>query len=212
MSFAVNFISTDGFEAVELADLSTGTKVVVIPSCGAILHEMGVQHRGAYINIIDHYDNAADFEKNVTSKGFKSCKLSPFACRVKNARYRFDEKDYVIEKFLLGDNALHGLIYDAPFTVQYQYADEKSAGVALQFAYRGTDPGYPFHYDCNIIYQLKHNNTLVISTTIINQDEGLIPVQDGWHPYFKLGAPVDELLLEFQSKDQWVFDSKMIPT
>lgn len=210
--FATAINTGDGFDKIVLKDNASKTFVEILPSCGAILHSFSVFHNNELINVIDHYESEKDFKDNVTSKGFKSCKLSPFACRINNATYRFGEKEYTIEKFLLNGSALHGLLYDAKFELMDQYADEQSAGVALKYVYAGTDKGYPFHYDCIIAYHLKANNELTIITEIINRDHGLIPIQDGWHPYFTLGAKIDQLQLEFQSREMVVFDKALVPT
>jgi aldose 1-epimerase len=84
--------------------------------------------------------------------------------------------------------------------------------VVLSFAYKGREEGYPFYYDCNITYTLEKENTLHIITETINKDEGLIPMQDGWHPYFTLGGKVNDLQLEFQSKEKIIFDDELVPT
>lgn len=210
--FTTNTIHKDGFHIVILKDQVSGTTAEIIPSCGGILYDFTVWHRELPINIIDHYESKDDFEQQVASKGFKSCKLSPFACRIKNATYQFDEATYQIKKFLLGENAIHGLIYDANFSIAEQYASEKNATLVLQYAYRGEDSGYPFFFDCIVTYQLKKNNELVLRTEIINNDERPIPVQDGWHPYFTLGKKIDELELTLRSQEQIIFDNKMIPT
>ena len=103
-------------------------------------------------------------------------------------------------------------MYDAKFEIVNQYADENSAGVELKYSYNGTDNGYPFHYDCMMAYHLKKENELTIVTEIVNKDKGLIPMQDGWHPYFTFGGKIDDLQLEFQSKEKMVFDGALIPT
>ncbi|MCW3093050.1 MAG: Aldose 1-epimerase [Ferruginibacter sp.] len=202
----------NGFDKIVLKDTLSKTFVEILPSCGAMLHSFTVLHNGESLNVIDHYDDAADFKSNVTDKGFKSCKLSPFACRINNATYHFAGTEYTIQKFLLNESALHGLLYDAVFTILEQYSDEASAGITLKYAYTGTDKGYPFHYDCLVAYHLKKDNELTVITEIINRDKGLIPIQDGWHPYFQLGGRIDELHLEFQSKEMVVLNEALIPT
>ncbi len=210
--FTVQTIKHGGFDKIILQDADAGTSVEIIPSCGGILHTFTVLHNGNLLNVIDGYDNETDFKTNVTAKGFKSCKLSPFACRIKNASYTFGKKNYTIEKFLLNGSALHGLLYDAPFTVTKTWDGEKSAGVTLHHQYTGTDKGYPFRYDCEVLYELKNDNALTITTTVINKEECEIPVQDGWHPYFTFGGTIDDLQLEFQSKEMVEFNEALIPT
>jgi aldose 1-epimerase len=211
MPFTVETKAEQGFIKLILKDTSNNTSAEIIPSCGAILHAFTVLRKNEWHNIIEQYESENDFKEHVGSKGFKSCKLSPFACRIDNAQYKFGEATFTIEKFLLGKNALHGLLYDAVFTVTAQYTDENKASVTMQHHYDGTEKGYPFQYDCIITYQLKKENALSIKTTIINGSESLMPIQDGWHPYFILGGKVDDLQLEFQSKEK-VEMTDMIPT
>jgi len=210
--FTIDTNHQDGFELIVLKNPDNSSYAEVIPGCGAILHSFYIWHQGKHLNIIDHYDNKEDFEKNVTAKGFKSCKLSPFACRVKDSVYKFNGATYVADKFLLGKNALHGLIYDAVFSIVSRHADDNSATLVLKYEYRADEKGYPFNYDCIVTYQLKANNELLVATQVINKDEKSIPMQDGWHPYFTLGKKIDELELTLHSKEQVVFDSEIIPT
>lgn len=212
MAFTVESKIENGFNKIILRDNIAQTSVEIIPSCGAILHAFTVLHKDRFINVIEQYTSAEDFANNVTAKGFKSCKLSPFACRIKNAAYQFEKKQYTVDKYLMDGNAIHGLIYDAPFEVIKQYANDEEASVGLSFAYKASEAGYPFYYDCNVTYTLEKENILHIITEVINKDEGLIPMQDGWHPYFKLGGKINDLQLEFQSKEQIIFDETLVPT
>lgn len=200
------------FDALLLKDEHSGTQAIIVPSCGAILQHFSIKKNGHAFNVIDSYESKEDFENNCTAKGFKGCKLSPFVCRVNKGNYMFAGEAYHIKKFYLGQNALHGLIYDANFTVAVKDAGEHFARLVLQHEYAGTDPGYPFRYLCEVTYELRENNELFVSTTITNLDEGLIPVTDGWHPYFTLGKKIDELQFEFQSKEMLEFDEQLIPT
>ena len=211
MAFSVEKVIENGFDKIVLRDNITQTLIEIIPSCGAILHAFKILYNGNFINIINNYKSAADFKTNVTSS-FKSCKLSPFACRIKNSTYNFAKETYSIDKFILNGSAIHGLLYDVNFAIVSKQENDEMASVILQHQYLGTANGYPFNYDCTITYQLKSDNSLTITTEITNKDEGLIPIQDGWHPYFKLGENIDDLQLEFQSTDKILFDESMIPT
>ena len=210
--FTISNNQSNGFETVILKDTTSNASAVIIPSCGGILHAFEVFHNNQLLNVIDNYESLSDFTQHVTDKGFKSCKMSPFACRIKDARYQYEGKPYTIEKFLLNGSALHGLLYNVPFKIIHQLADENSATITIEYSYTGTDKGYPFKYDCAVTYQLKTNNELVISTLVTNKDVAAIPMQDGWHPYFTFGGKIDDLLLEFQSKEQIEFDDAMVPT
>ena len=203
---------TGDAQNVLLKDTTTGTFAEILPFCGAILHAYSIHHNGHSVNVIDSYNDATDFKNNCASKGFKGCKLSPFVCRLKDGKYSFGQRAHKIQKFYLGQNALHGLIYDANFIIVGQESGQEKASVTMQHEYRAEDPGYPFNYDCVITYELAEGNALSIITEIINKDEGHIPVADGWHPYFRLGGKIDDLQLEFQSRSMLEFDAQLIPT
>ena len=202
----------NGFDIMVLADEDTGTIVEVIPACGAILHSFAVMHNKKLFNIVDSYASKKEFEHEMEAKGFKSAKLSPYVCRMKEGKYNYGEKNYKVNKFYLGADAIHGLIYDAPFTITSQQADKEMAVLELLYHYQGNDAGYPFIYDCKVVYELKKNNSLSITTTVTNKDKGMIPVCDGWHPYFSFGGSIDDKQLEFQSKEILEFDNSLIPT
>ena len=201
-----------GFNKIILKDEDSGTFAEIIPFCSAILHAFAVQKNGKEFNVIESYTSAEDFKEHVTSKGFLGTKLSPFVCRINKGKYHFAEKDYTIEKYYDGANALHGMLYDQDFIVTDTTSNADSASVSMKHEYRASDSGYPFHYDCIVTYQLEKENKLTVITEIINKDESLIPIQDGWHPYFTLQDKIDDLQLEFQSKEMVEFNSELIPT
>jgi aldose 1-epimerase len=210
--FTTSKTNEQGFEKILLKDQSSGTTAEIIPACGAMLHAFTVNSHGKPVNVIDGYESAADFKENVTAKGFKSSKLSPFVCRMKQGRYHFGESDYRIGKFYLGENAIHGLLYDVVFEATAMEADEHKALVTVLHQYRGADAGFPFYYDCVVTYMLQAGNKLTITTEVINKSEGLLPLQDGWHPYFTFGGSINDLQLEFQSKELVEFDEQLLPT
>jgi aldose 1-epimerase len=210
--FSIHKKNENGFEKVILKDSSTNTYATILPSCGGILHDFVSIRNGLAFNVIDSYVSADDFKENVESKGFLGCKLSPFVCRINRGTYHFAGKKYTIKKFYLRKNALHGELYDKPFLIMDETANELHASVTMKYEYRAEDPGYPFNYDCIVTWQLEDDNKLSVTTECINKDEGLIPMQDGWHPYFNLGDPVDDLQLEFQSREMVEFNNELIPT
>lgn len=202
----------NGFDKIVLQDTSNGTFAEIVPSCSAILHAFTIIKDEKEFNVIESYDNAEDFKQNVTSKGFLGTKLSPFVCRVNKGSYTFEGKELTIEKYYDRNNALHGMLYDQPFRVTGQHANENSAAVSMAYEYRSSDPGYPFKYDCIVTYELEAHNRVNVITQVTNRDEATIPLQDGWHPYFKLDSKIDDLILQFQSVEMVEFDAGLIPT
>ena len=210
--FAIKKDNQNGFDSIVLVDKNSGTCAFISPSAGGILHKFEVSINGDMFNVIDSYTSYEEFSQSVESLGFKGCKLSPFVCRMNKGEYHFAQNHYKITKFYLGHHAIHGLIYDRQFKIITEEANEVSASVSILYNYRKDDIGFPFNYDCIITYKLEENNKLTISTAIQNMDKGMIPIQDGWHPYFKLGSKIDDLQLEFQSKEILEFDKELLPT
>ncbi len=197
-------------KTIWLADNVTKTSVEIY-SFGALLNKFIVSKNGEDFNVIDGYENVEDAKKNITN-GFKSAKISPFVCRLKTGRYDFEDEHYKINKFYLNDEAIHGLLYDAEFVIAEKDATESSAFVKLEYEYDKRNEGFPFKYKTEIIYELKTNNALSITTIVTNKDKKNMPLADGWHPYFTFGKSIDNLLLQFNSKELVEFDEKLLPT
>jgi len=210
--FSIDKKIENGFEKVVLKNDLTNNYASIIPSCCAMLNEFVVEEKNERINVIDSYRSFDEFKNHLEEKGFLGCKLSPFVCRLNEAKYTFGEKEYFIQKSLPAKHALHGLLYDKAFTLISETANELNASITMKYEYRAEDPGYPFNYDCIVTWQLEPENKLTVITECINKDEGLIPMQDGWHPYFTLGDSIDDLHLEFQAKNMVEFNSELLPT
>lgn len=203
----------DGFDKVILKNKTGGCYAGIVPDCGGILLEYGLEpEEGPALNVLDGFTSKEHFDNHVEEAGFMSCKLSPFVCRLENASYTFADQEYHVADPWEKPNALHGLLYKKPFSVVSKQADESGATLILKYEYRGENPGYPFSYDCVVTYALDPENSLSVVTECFNRDKGLIPLQDGWHPYFKLGERIDDLQLEFQVTETVVFNSGLLPT
>ena len=182
------------------------------PAHGAILNGWTCNGFGENLEVVDGYDSPEDFTRNGEAKGFRSMKLSPFVCRMAEGSYRFDNIPYKVEKFYLGSCAIHGLIYDAPFTVTHTETGEDFASVTMEYHYAAKDPGYPFSYLARVKYTLRPGNSLALETTIVNTGASDIPISDGWHPYFKLGDRADQWQLQMAASRMVEFDDKLLPT
>jgi len=187
-----------------------GTAATIIPSAGAMLHAFTIQTSDGLRNLIDSYP--ADLAVDSTGDWFKGVKLSPWPCRIPSGVFEFEGTEYKLSKLFRDGTALHGLLFDQPFSVLEELSDESCATVVLQHEYFGEDPGYPFSYLCVVKYVLRAGNELEIETTIRNLSDQNIPIADGWHPYFQLGGKVDDWNLKFPSKSIVEFNEKLIPT
>lgn len=212
MNFSIRHVDESDLRLVSLTDERTGTEALLLPDCGALLHAFRVRQRdGSLFNVIDNYRDNADLRKGIGTS-FKGPKLSPFPCRIPDGVYQFDKKTYRLGHLFPDGTAIHGLVYDKPFTVAQESAGEQGASLWLEYAYRNDDPGYPFQYNCQVRYTLHAGNDLEIVTTVTNVDKTTIPIADGWHPYFRLGGKVDQWQLQFYSAAIVDFDQRLVPT
>ncbi|GEO09736.1 aldose 1-epimerase [Segetibacter aerophilus] len=210
MAFEVTVSSFGKHSVIILKDVTTNT-FAEIYSFGALLNNFTSEHHGKVINVIDGFSSLAESTEKVTVF-FKSAKLSPFACRVKNSKYKFGQNEYMLSKFALRGTAIHGLIYNAPFEITEQVQNDEKASVKLSFLYENEMEGYPFKFKTEVEYTLTEGNALTIKTTATNVDSQLLPMVDGWHPYFTLGDSINDYQVEFQSKEMLEFDEDLVPT
>lgn len=207
MSFDLNILAHGRSKAIQLMDQANGT-MVEIHCKGGLMNRWTVQNEGQALELILGNEGAADFEKN----GFRSGKMSPFSCRIDGGKYQIDHQTYKFKKFYLGEHALHGIMYDAEFSILSTQLQNDYAQVILTSSYEAKDPGYPFPYEIQIQWTLYSDNLIEIKTTIINRSNEMIPLMDGWHPYFSLGGDVDQYQIEFQSNAKLLMREDLIPS
>jgi aldose 1-epimerase len=207
MNFSVSTKKDDVFPVVILKDELQKTEAVIY-TFGALLNSFVIDGKQ---NIVDGFASCNDAKENITN-GFKSCKLSPFVCRVNNGEYEFQNKKYKTGKFFLGEEAIHGLLYDVLYDIVDSGADNNTAFVKLQYVYSNKDEGFPFEFLCEITYELKEQNKLSITTVISNKGNTEMPLCDGWHPYFKFGQSINDLLFTINAEKVLEFDDKLLPT
>jgi aldose 1-epimerase len=210
MSFKISIIPLDSFDLIELIDISSETHIQICTR-GALLNSWTIRNNGEIHECIqgNDLDNGwHEFESN----GFRSGKMSPFSCRIKNGQFEHLQQKYTLEKFYLGAHAMHGLIYDAPFILKTSTTNDESASVVLQYDYKGTDRGFPFPYHVQVKWTLQKQNQIIVETTLLNQYQQTIPIMDGWHPYFTLGGIVNDYTIQFYNQGKIEYDMDLIPT
>ncbi len=211
MRFSISHFTENGLDLVALKDKKSGTQITVLPLIGACLHEFSIRLNDHSFNIVENYKNIEE-AKTKASVNYKNSKLSPFPCRIDEGIYFFNNKEYKFQNKFRDGSAIHGLLFQKPFEVIDEMADEKMASLILKYEYKKDDAGYPFDYQCEIRYLLKPDNILKIDTVVSNLSNTEIPIADGWHPYFRLGNNVNECMLRFNKGDMVEFNDKLIPT
>lgn len=210
MPFSISLTTQESETIITLKDDTTRCEAEIY-SFGALLNKFSVPVNDKEINVIDGFTSVDDAKENI-SNGFKSTKLSPFVCRLTKGEYKFNHSNYKIDKFYMGDSAIHGLLFDQSFVVTDKGADDNKAFVVLSYSYNKTNEGFPFPFSMEVTYTLTTNNSLTLTTQVINKSNSDMPLSDGWHPYFTLDTKVDELFVQFNSKRMVEFDDKLVPT
>src|ERR1700761_2689584 len=123
MSFSIRNVKEHDFDLLNITDEQSGTVVSLLPGFGATLHGFSVRQREGFLfNVIDGYLDAREL-KNEMDRSYKGPKLSPFPCRIPGGKYRFNEHDYQLKHLFKDGTAIHGLLFDKPFTVLEYSAD-----------------------------------------------------------------------------------------
>ena len=210
MGFLASINNKNVFPIITLSDSTTGCSAEIY-SFGALLNKFNIKTEKAELNIVDGFTTPQDAIQNITN-GFKGAFLSPFTCRMNEGKYNFDGTAHQIEKFFMPPHAIHGLVYDAVFTIEETVETEIFALVTLTHTYNKEDIGFPFSYTIAHVWKLEANNKLTVTTTLQHNNSHAIPYAQGWHPYFTLGIAVDDCTLQFTTDNQVEFDDTLIPT
>ncbi|GGB08866.1 aldose 1-epimerase [Puia dinghuensis] len=212
MNFSIRHAKENDLDLINLIDNDSGTTISILPGYGAILHAFHIRLKdGSLYNVIDNYHDGSELKREL-SRSFKGPKLSPFPCRIPDGVYHFDGQEYRFAHLFGDGTAIHGLLFDKPFTVIEENAGDSGATVSMQYSYVKDDPGYPFLYTCIVSYRLHPGNTLEVVTTVTNDDQETIPIADGWHPYWRLGGKADDWQLQFHAAAIVDFDQRLVPT
>lgn len=210
MRFSVSINNQQAHPIINLTDKVTGCQAEIY-AFGGLLNAFKIPIKDKIHNCIEGFNSVADARKNI-SNSFRSAKLSPFVCRMRNGSYTFSNKKYIIHKHYLGEHAIHGLIYDAHYLIEDQQATDTEALVKLKFIYNKLDQGYPFSYEIVLVWKLSIGNKLSVTSLVKHNNSIVIPYADGWHPYFTLGSKIDNCTLAFPSNTQLEFDKALLPT
>jgi aldose 1-epimerase len=210
MSFSIHIDHSQVAPVITLKDATSKTEAEIY-AFGALLNAFTIIDETNKTNVVAGFESVEDAKNNITN-GFKSAKLSPFVCRMKEGKYVWDEDHFQVKKFFLANHAIHGILYDAIFKIQYTEANLEHAKVELKYSYPGNIAGYPFPFLMQVQWTLEKANKLTVETSVTNASPTNIPLSDGWHPYFNLGSSVDDCNLIFSSNQQLEFDGDLLPT
>ncbi|MEY2901028.1 MAG: hypothetical protein RLY89_134 [Bacteroidota bacterium] len=210
MSFSVHIDHSQAAPVITLRDATSKTEAQIY-AFGALLNEFSMVVGTKKTNVVAGFESVEEAQNNITN-GFKSAKLSPFVCRMREGKYVWDDDHFQVKKFFLANHAIHGILYDAIYEIRYTEANMLHAKVEMDYSYPGNIAGYPFPFLIQVQWTLEKGNQLSVETSVTNASPSNIPLSDGWHPYFNLGGSVDDCNIVFSSNQQLEFDADLLPT
>lgn len=143
------------------------------------------------------------------SDSYASSILFPFANRINNGSYTFNNKKYnLFCNEAENNNALHGFVYNKKFILKDQKTTEKWTSVTLEYDERNKIEGFPFTYKIQLKYKLS-KKSLQLKVVVKNTDNTAFPFTLGWHPYF-FTENLSKSKLLFNADKKVVHNSKMI--
>ncbi|MGW1810287.1 aldose epimerase family protein [Streptomyces sp. NPDC002078] len=179
---------------------------------GATLLSWQVRH-GAAGRLKELTDGYRDEKELLSQDGVRAGLLAPFPNRVADGRYRYDGHDHDLLPGSLGDRTIyHGFARETPFELAHATTTADSARLLLRTTSirPGRHPGYPFTLDLEAEYTIT-GRELSIAIRATNVGDTTAPYAAGWHPYFTLSRPIDDLLLHIPAHTLIRTDASLIP-
>lgn len=195
-----------GYERTTLQTEDGRTRLQVVPEVGGILTELILDGQ----SVLDGCKNAQELDHNMWAK---SAFLLPFPNRLKDGEYEWNgtTHEWPINDPVNG-NALHGFGEPLEFIETNVQLGAGVARLYCEAAYNEDFSFYPFSFRVSVEYRLKAPASFSLKVVIENTGAERMPIGFGWHPYFDLGQPVDELLLELPDCHLVGVDERMVPT
>lgn len=184
---------------LEIKDSLGLTKAKIHLNKGASLQDL----------ILSNHHIIKSLEPLPYSTTYASSILFPFANRIKNGTYTYDNKSY---KFPINveaeNNALHGLVFDKTFTIVSEDLHEDFAEITLQYIETSLSKGFPFTYTITVKYTFL-KNAMLLKLSATNTSANTFPFTVGWHPYF-FSINLRNSFLLCDSSEKMVLDNKNI--
>jgi aldose 1-epimerase len=190
----------------------SGLKIEVLPDYGAALNAFHIPDRnGNFQNIIDGY--LTDQEPFETKAYYKGVFLFPFPNRLRDGKWSSESTEFSFPiNEIPRNNALHGILFNRSFAIVETSATAEMAFIHLRYSPDALEPYFPFNYQIDIEFILTESHGVTIKTLVTNKDQKPMPFGLGWHPYFKTGSKVDDLIFHIPGINAINVDNRMIPT
>lgn len=201
--------SLDDLAAIRLVDAAHGASVSIVPAFGGNVQALVLAKAGRPHSVIHGHGSHAEFTDNVD---FRSTLLLPFPNRVADGRYTFQGRIFQLPvNEPARGHALHGFHHQRPMRVAASKVGATFAELILEDDYTGGVEGYPFPFRTRVTHRLESPGRYGMTTEVRNTGTTPMPFGTGWHPYFRIGATVDDLTLRLPSVRAVELNQRMLP-
>lgn len=199
-------------QPITIQDKNKTAQATIAPHLGFNCFQFSVELDETQIEVID---SPADLlTGQYRPSGFGIPILFPFPNRIRDGRYRWDEKDYSVPLSPGHPNAIHGFCYDRPWRV----IDQSKDSVTGQFQLSVDDPSRARSWPADFILDVRYRvaeSRLETQFRIQNPSSTPLPWGLGTHPYFRVplgpnSAPED-CTFSAVAYEEWVLD-QALPT
>jgi aldose 1-epimerase len=180
---------------VILRDQASGAEARIAYGIGANCVSWTIRKNNQTYEVLEEPLSPPDLKSNKFKAGIPV--LWPFPGRVREARYRFEGREYrlpVTDKG--GVHHIHGVVINAPWKVKSQGATSEGAfvesGIGPEDLAEDMRAGYPFDFALTLRLTLA-GASLTYNLRVDNRSsEQALPFGYGLHPYFRAPLAVSE--------------------
>ncbi len=192
MNFKLN-ISTQAWGNTHACILSDGIKnqICILPQHGGLIFFWKQNE----LDILEPFvtEDALLHQLEIS---YPHCKLSPFACRINQGKYTWQNQSFQIKPLKHDGHALHGWMYKKAFSIKEKILTPDTATLIIYAAYNRDFDFFPFSFDLIISYTLHRTGEFEVTSHYINTGNTSFPLTDGWHPYFICPEGIDQSVLQ----------------
>lgn len=197
--YALKKIETEGIHYLELLSPNGKSKAQICLTQGGRLSNL----------VFKDVQILANLDVSTYKDNYASSILFPFANRIKDGEYAFNNVKYKLNcNEADKNNAIHGLVYNKIFYCINEVLTADYALVTLRYIDEGKCEGFPFTFNIELVYKLSESG-LSLTVKVINEDEKMFPFTIGWHPYFE-SDNLDNSSINFKSHIKYLFDNQQI--
>ncbi len=197
------------YDTIILKNESDGS-YVEFALAGGITLSYNIPLNGGMFNILDGFSTPEEFKE---AKGARCWIMAPFANRIPDGRYLFDNKEFKLDPVPPRDKVIHGFTAYEIFEVeQLNESDDFAEAAVITKAIRpGRFKGYPFAVNVRITYRFSQSK-LNLNVEAENMGDVPAPFGTGWHPYFKTSdMGIEHLELTLDADKLIMLDEHNVP-